>query len=158
MPPPPPVSVAYHTYAEQFCFGRYGKTRVHGRVVVGVGVNLCSAPDLPDRLATSLCAYGVTVDRDTFAERLHEVFTLELERWRGAGLAPVLRRWQTVLRVQLARQETVSSRTPTGCAVVTALCGCRSSKFRHLEDHVALPGTRAWKIIGDNVDRNMRVS
>ncbi|MCJ1960153.1 biotin--[acetyl-CoA-carboxylase] ligase [Novosphingobium mangrovi (ex Hu et al. 2023)] len=90
---------------------------IQGRVVVGVGVNLCSAPNLPDKPATSLRDLGVTVDRNVFAERLQEAFALELERWRGAGLAPVLRRWQTAahpegtaLRVHPPGEEPVSGR------------------------------------------------
>ena len=64
------------------------------RVVVGIGVNLASAPDVPGRLTTSLAALGRAVSRDAFASDLAETFAAELTRWRQGGLAPVLRRWQ----------------------------------------------------------------
>lgn len=67
-----------------------------GTVIVGVGVNLCVAPDVEGRSVASLADKGVIVSRDDFAAKLAEVFDLELQRWRGAGLAPMLRRWQNM--------------------------------------------------------------
>jgi BirA family biotin operon repressor/biotin-[acetyl-CoA-carboxylase] ligase len=63
--------------------------RVADSVVIGIGVNLVSAPSLPDRETIAL---GVT-DRDTFAADLARLFDLELDRWRSFGLAPIIRRW-----------------------------------------------------------------
>lgn len=63
-------------------------------VVVGIGVNLAASPDLADRATTSLAALGLAIDRDAFADALAHQFALELERWRSAGLEPLLRRWQ----------------------------------------------------------------
>jgi len=63
-------------------------------VVVGIGVNLAASPQLPDRATVSLSNLGITIDRDVFAEALSRQFTLELERWRSAGLEPLVRRWQ----------------------------------------------------------------
>ncbi|MBT0669732.1 biotin--[acetyl-CoA-carboxylase] ligase [Novosphingobium profundi] len=68
---------------------------IRDTVVVGVGVNLKVAPDVPDRRTVSLEERGITVDRDAFAEKLAASLDRELERWRGAGLAPLLRRWQS---------------------------------------------------------------
>lgn len=66
-------------------------------VVIGIGVNLVAAPQVPDRRTASLLRdTGMLVDRDTFAHRLADCLDRELERWRGAGLAPLLRRWQSV--------------------------------------------------------------
>lgn len=65
-----------------------------GRVVVGIGVNLACAPEVPGRQTTSLAALGAAVGRDTFAGDLAESFAAELVRWRQGGLAPILRRWQ----------------------------------------------------------------
>ena len=63
-------------------------------VVVGVGVNLAAAPDLPDRATIALSALGPAPDRDLFAAGLASAFDCELERWRTYGLEPLLRRWQ----------------------------------------------------------------
>lgn len=62
-------------------------------VVVGIGVNLACAPRLPDRQAIALAELGIAPDRDQFAEQLAAQFALELERWRAAGLEPLIRRW-----------------------------------------------------------------
>jgi BirA family biotin operon repressor/biotin-[acetyl-CoA-carboxylase] ligase len=65
-------------------------------VVVGIGVNLVSAPDVPGRATASLSQLGTAPDRDIFAQDLARSFASELERWRTAGLAPVLRRWSAL--------------------------------------------------------------
>ncbi|MCJ2186192.1 biotin--[acetyl-CoA-carboxylase] ligase [Novosphingobium beihaiensis] len=66
-----------------------------GTVIVGIGVNLAAAPDIPDRAVASLADYGPAPDRDAFAAALAASFDRELHRWRSAGLAPLLRRWQS---------------------------------------------------------------
>lgn len=63
-------------------------------VVVGIGVNLAQAPDLPDRPTRAFASFGPAPDRDLFAAALAEQFDKELERWRTFGLEPLLRRWQ----------------------------------------------------------------
>lgn len=63
--------------------------RVADSVIVGIGVNLAKAPDLPDRETVALNG----VDRDAFAADLAAIFAEELERWRNFGLAPVIQRW-----------------------------------------------------------------
>jgi BirA family biotin operon repressor/biotin-[acetyl-CoA-carboxylase] ligase len=65
-------------------------------VVVGVGVNLASAPDVPGRATAAIAQLGTAPDRNLFAEDLARSFATELERWRTAGLAPVLRRWSAL--------------------------------------------------------------
>ena len=62
-------------------------------VVIGIGVNLAAAPDLPDRATIALTAFGPAPDRDHFAQQLASAFALDLERWRTYGLAPIVRRW-----------------------------------------------------------------
>jgi BirA family biotin operon repressor/biotin-[acetyl-CoA-carboxylase] ligase len=57
-------------------------------VVVGVGVNLARAPDLPDRATASLA--GFAVDRDRFADTLAAHWAQALARWH-AGDWPGLR-------------------------------------------------------------------
>lgn len=67
---------------------------VGAAVIVGIGVNLASAPDLPDRETAAFTQFGPAPDRDHFAQALAASFDRELERWRTFGLEPLLRRWQ----------------------------------------------------------------
>ncbi|MEJ6008961.1 biotin--[acetyl-CoA-carboxylase] ligase [Novosphingobium aquae] len=62
-------------------------------VVIGIGVNLASAPDFADRATIALTAFGPAPDRDHFAQQLASAFALDLDRWRTYGLAPIVRRW-----------------------------------------------------------------
>ncbi len=62
-------------------------------VIIGIGVNLASAPDLADRTTISLAASDTPVDRDRFANRLAASMADELIRWRTNGLADILARW-----------------------------------------------------------------
>ena len=62
-------------------------------VIIGIGVNLAAAPRLADRETIALSDLGIMQDRNVFAERLAAQFDTELERWRTAGLDPVLSRW-----------------------------------------------------------------
>lgn len=64
-------------------------------VVVGIGVNLAAAPDLPDRRTVALSLYGPAPDRDAFALSLATSFDRELERWRAFGLDSLVRRWES---------------------------------------------------------------
>jgi len=61
-------------------------------VVVGIGVNLASAPR-SEMQARALAELGPAPDRDAFAAGLAAQFDLELGRWRQFGLAPILNRW-----------------------------------------------------------------
>lgn len=62
-------------------------------VVLGIGVNLAAAPELPERETIALADVGPVPSRDAFAEVLAESFARELDRWRQFGLAPIMRRW-----------------------------------------------------------------
>lgn len=62
-------------------------------VIVGIGVNLTQAPELADRMTTSLADLGVPTDRDTFAADLARQFAIDLDRWRSFGLGPIVSRW-----------------------------------------------------------------
>jgi BirA family biotin operon repressor/biotin-[acetyl-CoA-carboxylase] ligase len=68
--------------------------RFADHVVVGIGVNLAQAPDLPDRVTVALTRFGPAPDRDAFASLLADSFAEELQHWRGYGLGPLLARWQ----------------------------------------------------------------
>jgi BirA family biotin operon repressor/biotin-[acetyl-CoA-carboxylase] ligase len=61
--------------------------------IVGIGVNLVSAPLVPDRTTAALSEFVVPPARDAFAEALARQFDLELQRWRDFGLAPIIARW-----------------------------------------------------------------
>ena len=63
-------------------------------VVVGIGVNLRAAPDLPDRKTISLSDVTTPPSLEDFADRLAISFDTEVERWRNHGLELLLRRWQ----------------------------------------------------------------
>ncbi len=62
--------------------------RVGDAVVVGVGVNLVQAPPIEGRETAALARFGLAPSRDHFAEVLAQSFVIELDRWRGYGLAP----------------------------------------------------------------------
>ncbi len=74
--------------------------RVGDEVVVGIGVNLASAPVLSDRKTVALTEFGPAPDRDLFAAALAECFATELVRWRTYGLGPVIARWQVAAHPQ----------------------------------------------------------
>jgi BirA family transcriptional regulator, biotin operon repressor / biotin---[acetyl-CoA-carboxylase] ligase len=64
-------------------------------VVIGIGVNLASHPDLPDRKTISLTALtGQSIEPQTFIEELANCFARWLSRWRGEGLVPVIAAWE----------------------------------------------------------------
>ncbi len=68
--------------------------RVEDHVVVGIGVNLAQAPDVPGRDTMALTRYGPAPDRDGFGIALADHFAGEVLRWRNYGLGPLLLRWQ----------------------------------------------------------------
>ncbi len=62
-------------------------------VIVGIGVNLASAPRLPDRETIAIAQVAPAPDRDIFAADISRQFDLELTRWRDYGLEPIIARW-----------------------------------------------------------------
>lgn len=68
--------------------------RTGNAVVVGIGVNLAQAPELPDRSTFALADLGIAPDPDQFANHLAECFTRQIDLWRAYGLAPLIARWQ----------------------------------------------------------------
>lgn len=64
--------------------------RVESAVIVGIGVNLAHAPDLPDRATATLASAVSPAD---FAQTLAAAFARWLGRWRGEGLAAVRDAW-----------------------------------------------------------------
>ncbi|APE28823.1 biotin--[acetyl-CoA-carboxylase] ligase [Aurantiacibacter gangjinensis] len=62
-------------------------------VVIGIGVNLASAPEIEDRVVSALSDSAKTPPLDTFARTLAQQFAIELARWWESGHEPILRRW-----------------------------------------------------------------
>lgn len=64
-------------------------------VIIGIGVNIASAPQLPDREATSLHALeAVSSNAAAVLDRIAFHFSEWLARWRTYGLEPVIRAWE----------------------------------------------------------------
>jgi BirA family transcriptional regulator, biotin operon repressor / biotin---[acetyl-CoA-carboxylase] ligase len=63
---------------------------VRGSVVVGIGVNLAHAPELPERKTAALADYGVAPPLETFAASLAPHFATRLADWRSFGLGATL--------------------------------------------------------------------
>lgn len=59
-------------------------------IVVGIGVNLAKAPDLPDRKTSALSDIAGPVELRDFAQTLVESFARRLEQWRHNGLSALL--------------------------------------------------------------------
>jgi BirA family biotin operon repressor/biotin-[acetyl-CoA-carboxylase] ligase len=64
-------------------------------VIVGVGVNLAQAPQLPGRITASLAACGFTVGRDEFAAKVDEHWARALDVWHNGGWAELRGAWLT---------------------------------------------------------------
>jgi BirA family biotin operon repressor/biotin-[acetyl-CoA-carboxylase] ligase len=87
-------------------------------VVVGIGVNLASAPAV--ERANSLSEIGPAPDRDAFAAELAARFDLELGRWRQYGLEPILNRW---IAAAHPVGSTLTVHEPSGAQLLGAFAG-----------------------------------
>ena len=67
--------------------------RSRNSVVIGIGVNLVVAPELPDRPTATLAGKGAAIDRDHFAGALAIALTDALWTWRQEGAASIVRAW-----------------------------------------------------------------
>jgi BirA family transcriptional regulator, biotin operon repressor / biotin---[acetyl-CoA-carboxylase] ligase len=67
--------------------------RVRDSIVIGIGVNLVAAPELPDRSTAALATKGATIDRDRFADALAIAMTDALWTWRQEGITRVIAVW-----------------------------------------------------------------
>ena len=70
--------------------------RVKASIIVGIGVNISVAPDLPDRKTISL---NIANDRNTkdaeqILEALLPLFQRRVSQWRGEGVKSILNDWQ----------------------------------------------------------------
>ncbi len=107
-------------------------------VIVGIGVNLAAAPQVAGRETIALANLGPAPPRDDFATALAKTFDRELQRWRGAGVEPLLRRWQAVAH---ALGTSLTVHEPGGQAVVGACAGLApdGSLLLRLEDGTTRP-------------------
>jgi BirA family biotin operon repressor/biotin-[acetyl-CoA-carboxylase] ligase len=64
---------------------------VRGHIIVGIGVNLARAPQLPDRKTAALADIAGPPSLEDFAESLAAAFDRRLEAWRIYGLGATLR-------------------------------------------------------------------
>ncbi|AQA00681.1 biotin--[acetyl-CoA-carboxylase] ligase [Sphingopyxis sp. QXT-31] len=67
--------------------------RTRDSIVIGIGVNLVVAPDLPDRPTASLSDKGASLDRDRFADALAIAMTDALWTWRQEGVGRIIAAW-----------------------------------------------------------------
>lgn len=95
--------------------------RVGDAVIIGIGVNVASSPELPDRLTISLRELGIDgCDAGSLLEQIAQSFADWLDRWRSFGIEPILRAWLerahppgTPMIVQLPDGERVEGRFDT---------------------------------------------
>ncbi|WP_296716419.1 biotin--[acetyl-CoA-carboxylase] ligase [Erythrobacter sp.] len=64
---------------------------VRGQIVVGIGVNLARAPQLPDRKTAALADLVPPPPVEDFAASLAATFAHRLSNWRNGGLGATLR-------------------------------------------------------------------
>jgi BirA family biotin operon repressor/biotin-[acetyl-CoA-carboxylase] ligase len=77
--------------------------RLGDNVVVGVGVNLAQAPEVPGRTVASLAALGYSADRNAFADLLDTCWAHALRSWRSGG-------WEQLRRDWIARAHPIGTR------------------------------------------------
>lgn len=88
--------------------------KVGDGVIVGIGVNLVTAPKLSDRKTVSLAEHGVKAYRDVFAFHLAVALCDLVAVWRENGLAAIIEKWVergptigTPLRANLSPTESI---------------------------------------------------
>ncbi len=94
--------------------------RFEDAVVVGLGVNVASCPDIPDRAVTSLAREGVTLEPIPLLGAIAAAFAGLLALWRRDGLEPIRRGW---LAVAHPLGTPLTARLPDGTAFVGAFDG-----------------------------------
>lgn len=90
-------------------------------VVVGIGVNLRHAPQLPDRKTATLAQFGSVLEVESFAEMLAKAFAEQLCIWRSSGLGSVLRSF--LLKSQHALGSTVTVHDTDGSRMEGTFAG-----------------------------------
>ena len=62
-------------------------------VIVGIGLNIAAAPDVPGRQTTCLARLGVEIGRDAFAQVLADEWASALARWHGGDWPALRQEW-----------------------------------------------------------------
>lgn len=96
--------------------------RVARGVIVGIGINVAGAPDLPDRDAAALRTLpgGAGIDAARVMDALADRFAAWLPRWRADGLEPVRAAW---LAAGHCPGERLEARLPDGETVRGGFAG-----------------------------------
>jgi BirA family transcriptional regulator, biotin operon repressor / biotin---[acetyl-CoA-carboxylase] ligase len=68
--------------------------RTGDAVIIGMGINLASAPQLSDRATTSLCDHGIDLTPATMQGLLADAMTRWVAVWREQGLGTIVDRWE----------------------------------------------------------------
>ncbi len=68
--------------------------RTGDAIVIGMGINLASAPDLSDRATTALGDHGVAVTPEAMQALLVDAMTRWVTVWREQGLPAIIARWE----------------------------------------------------------------
>lgn len=89
-------------------------------VVIGIGVNLASAPQVPDRPTVALADCGAPVARDAFAHALAGEWHAALALWHGHGWPALRQEWQTRAHPEGTM---LSVRTPDASVLAGAFAG-----------------------------------
>lgn len=89
-------------------------------VVVGIGVNLAQAPQLPDRTTVALPGLGHTIARDAFAQRLADEWRAALALWHDQGWPALREDW---LARAHPRGTLLSVRDPVAGVIIGAFAG-----------------------------------
>jgi BirA family biotin operon repressor/biotin-[acetyl-CoA-carboxylase] ligase len=89
-------------------------------VVVGIGVNLALAPQLPDRLTVALAQLGFCVARDAFAQALAAEWRSALALWHQQGWPALRADW---LARAHPRGTLLSVRDPAAGMIMGAFAG-----------------------------------
>ncbi|WP_294236261.1 biotin--[acetyl-CoA-carboxylase] ligase [uncultured Sphingomonas sp.] len=97
--------------------------RVGDAVVIGMGINLASAPDLPDRATTALCDHGVAVSPAAMQALLADAMTRWVAIWREQGLPAIIARWEARAH---PRGAMLTARLPDGQALTGIFQGLAS--------------------------------
>ncbi|WP_230481813.1 biotin--[acetyl-CoA-carboxylase] ligase [Sphingomonas sp. Leaf21] len=97
--------------------------RTGDAIVIGMGINLASAPQLPDRATTALCDHGVAVAPATMQARLADAMSRWVATWREDGLAAIIARWEARAH---PRGAVLTARLPDGQVLTGTFDGLAS--------------------------------
>jgi BirA family biotin operon repressor/biotin-[acetyl-CoA-carboxylase] ligase len=89
-------------------------------VVVGIGVNLAQAPQVPDRPTVALSGLGHSIARDAFAQSLADAWQAALALWHAQGWAALREDW---LARAHPRGTLLSVRDPAAGLIIGAFAG-----------------------------------